>query len=157
MSTTVGEQTVLPPDDDDGLAGLTRVLAVSSSGDHASLVGPDGTTVALPEPVYRVLQGVVAAMAQGLAITVAPHNTLLTTQEAADLLGMSRPTLIKIAESGELPFILRGRHRRIQLTDALDYQDRMRVQRRDTLTKMMRDSEESGGYEATSGPPPVNR
>jgi excisionase family DNA binding protein len=152
MSTTLREQTVLPPEDDAGLVGLTHVLA-ADPGDRASLIGPDGTTVNLPEPVYRVLRDVVAALSQGLAITVAPHNTLLTTQEAADLLGISRPTLVKLAESGEIPFTLRGRHRRIRLADALEYQEAMRMRRPQTLRQMVSDSEESGGYEATSTPP----
>lgn len=155
MTASLREQTVLPPDDDTGVTGLVRILGASADVGHASLVAPDGTTVALPEPIYRVLRDVAIALSNGLAITVAPHNTLLTTQEAADLLGMSRPTLVKLAEAGELPYTKPGRHRRIRLADALDYQDRMRMRRRDVLDQMTRDAEDSGGYEATTGLPPT--
>lgn len=48
-----------------------------------------------------------------------PQNTLLATQEAADLLGISRPTLVQLLADGEMPYEQRGRHRRIMLSDLL--------------------------------------
>ena len=59
----------------------------------SGVYGPDGITVALPEPVYEVLQQVILAMARGQAVTIAPHNQRLTTQEAADILGIDQATL----------------------------------------------------------------
>jgi excisionase family DNA binding protein len=137
-------RTVLPPArNDPDLADL--VLAMRAS--QAKLVGPDGTQLTLPDEVYLVLRSVVDAMSQGLAITIAPHNTQLTTQEAADLLGVSRPTLVRLLEDGEIPFELRGRHRRVMLADIVDYQKRARVHRRATLDDMTRSAVEDGSYD----------
>jgi predicted DNA-binding transcriptional regulator AlpA len=66
----------------------------------ARLVGADGRAIDLPDEVARALTVVVAAMADGQAVTIAPHNQTLTTQEAAALLGISRPTLIRLLDAG---------------------------------------------------------
>ncbi len=87
-----------------------------------------------------------------MAVSIAPHNTMLTTQEAADLLNISRPTLVRLLVDGEIPFTKRGRHRRVMLRDVLDYQERTRRERRQTLDDMAAQAEESGLYEATSAP-----
>ncbi|MGB8020677.1 MAG: excisionase family DNA-binding protein [Candidatus Nanopelagicales bacterium] len=66
----------------------------------------------IPETVCRVLLQVLEAMKAGKAVTVAPQNTLLTTQQVADLLGVSRPTVVKLIENGELPAQTPGQRRR---------------------------------------------
>ncbi len=57
----------------------------------------------LPEEVYRILAGVVEALREGKVITIVPQTQRLTTQEAADFLGVSRPTLVKLLEQGKFP------------------------------------------------------
>lgn len=116
----------------------------------AALVGPDGQTVALPLEVFRVLRQVAQAMRVGKAITVAPIDQLLTTQEAANFLGISRPTLVKLLESGEIPFERPGtsRHRRLRLHDVLDYQERKRTRRLADLDELTREAAGVGLYEA---------
>ncbi|NLI85445.1 MAG: excisionase family DNA-binding protein [Propionibacterium sp.] len=118
----------------------------------AALVGPDGQAVPLPLEAFRVLVAVAAAMREGKAITVAPIDQLLTTQEAADFLGISRPTLVKLLESGEMPFERpgAGRHRRVRLQDLLRYRDRRRVERRAALDTLAREAVEDGLYDATA-------
>ncbi|MGN6599201.1 MAG: helix-turn-helix domain-containing protein, partial [Actinomycetes bacterium] len=92
------------------------------------LAGPEeGDQVELPESAYRALLLVVEAMAAGKAVTVAPQGKLLTTQQAADLLRVSRPTVIKLIDSGELPAETPGTRRRmIKLDDALACKARRR-------------------------------
>ncbi len=97
------ERTVLPPEHPDGLTGVLALLTPESAG-RATLTGPDGTRLELPGEVVEVLREVVAALSQGFAITVAPHQTVRSTSEAAQLLGVSRPTLARLLESGEIPF-----------------------------------------------------
>ncbi|MDQ3579157.1 MAG: helix-turn-helix domain-containing protein [Actinomycetota bacterium] len=144
MTAALEQHTILPPkDEDNALAGLTLLLS-GSKQDGAALVGPDGTQVPLPGEVYLVLRNVVEAMSHGLAITIAPHNTLLTTQQAADMLSISRPTLVKLLVDGEVPFELRGRHRRVLLADVIAYQERARDQRRAILDGLTRESGEDG-------------
>jgi len=122
-----------------------------------ALIDSNGARMELPEPVFEALLQVVTAMSQGLGVTIAPHNALLTTQEGADFLGISRPTLIKLLESGEIPFERRGRHRRVRLSDLLSYQDRSRSERGRVLDQLAQEGEEMGLYEATAGPPPRTR
>jgi excisionase family DNA binding protein len=144
MTAVLEQHTVLPPaDPSTALAKLDAVLSRAQPR-HAELVGPDGIRVALPEEIYQVLHQVVAALSQGMAITVAPHTTLLTTQQAADMLGISRPTLVKYLEEGRIPFELRGRHRRVLLADLLSYQQNARTRRRAALDEMTRDAEADG-------------
>jgi len=76
---------------------------------------------------------------------------VLSTQEAADELGISRPTLVKLLESGEITFTKPGRHRRVQLTDLRDYQQRMRQRRRDELVAMTQEAAEDDAYTNING------
>jgi excisionase family DNA binding protein len=96
----------------------------------------DGTKVALPEPLRTVLQDAAAAIADGRAVSVSRLDTVLTTQRAADLLGVTRPTLVRMLEAGEIPFTKPGRHRRVQLQDLVDFQTRQREIRRAALSAM---------------------
>ncbi|WP_238412629.1 helix-turn-helix domain-containing protein [Saccharothrix deserti] len=124
------------------IAALTRLRE-----DNAALVGPDGSRLELPAEVFEVLRDVVLAMSQGLAITVAPQHTVLTTSEAAHLLGVSRPTLVRLLEAGEIPFEQPNRHRRVRLVDLLAYQDRSRRARAAGLDEMVRAGEDDGLYD----------
>jgi len=77
-----------------------------------------------------------------------PHSSL-TTQEAADFLGISRPTLVKLLEQGEIPYEQPGRHRRVMFSDLLAYRQRRQEERRAALDRMTEDASEAGLY-ATS-------
>lgn len=142
-------RTVLPPEDLTGLRALASF--VESHGQRAALLGPDGERVDLPEAVYTVLVNVVQAMEGGRAITVAPTSTRLTTQEAADLLGVSRPTLVKLLESGRIPYERPGRHRRVRLADLLAYRDAASRERVTALDELTRQAASAGGYDNTAG------
>jgi excisionase family DNA binding protein len=116
------------------------------------LVGPDGSEIEIPDELFGVLRDVVDALSQGLAISIAPHNTMLTTQEAADLLNISRPTVVRLMLDGEIAYTMRGRHRRVMLRDVLEYRERTRRERRQTLDDMAAEAEDDGLYEATATP-----
>jgi excisionase family DNA binding protein len=149
MSNTLRERTVLPPEDPADLVRFARGLVDVKAPARAKLVGPDGAQIDIPAELYDVLRDVVSALSQGMAISIAPHNTMLTTQEAADLLNISRPTLVRLLTDGEIPHTMRGRHRRVLLRDILDYTERTRAERRSTLDQMASDAEDDGLYEAT--------
>src|SRR5262245_5330106 len=142
MSSTLRERTVLPPDDLAGLVQFARGLLRVEAPAKARLVGPDGSEIEIPDELYGVLHDVVTALSQGMAISIAPHNTMLTTQEAADLRNVSRPTLVRLLTDNEIPYTRRGRHRRVLLRDILDYQERTRSERRQTLDEMAASAEE---------------
>jgi excisionase family DNA binding protein len=146
--TALAEGPVLPPTDPSGqreLAELAELVSVAQG--QAALIGPDGQRVHLPSAVYDVLSQVILAMQAGRAITIAPLAQRLTTQEAADLLGVSRPTLVKLLEDGRIPFEQPGRHRRVRLVDLLGYQARRRDEREKTLRELVRHTEELGLYD----------
>ena len=148
MSATLPERTVLPGELPHRMVDL--LVALRSHG-RPALVGADGTRIELPQELYEVLTDVVGALSQGLAITVAPQHTVLTTSQAAEILGISRPTLVRLLESGEIPFEKPGRHRRIRLRDVLAYQERARRARAAGLDEMVRVSEDAGIYDIPEG------
>lgn len=148
MSTP--EHTVLPPKE--SLDDLVRMFNRMGAVPTTTLSGPNGEQLVLPPEVFEVLRGVVTAMSDGQAVTVAPVQHRLTTQEAADLLGVSRPTFVKLLDSGELDFEQPGRHRRVRLDNVLAYRERCSVQRRESLDRMVKIAEESGMYEQTAEP-----
>lgn len=150
-------ETYLPSSEDEASASsLANFLRVGDGG-LAALIAPDGTTIALSAQVHRVLVQVADAMAQGMGVTVAPHNAMLTTQEAADFLGISRPTLVRIIDRGDLEAVKPGRHRYVALQDLIAYQERVAVQRRQSLDEMARDAESAGLYDLLDGQPPLKR
>lgn len=146
-TTATMHSTTLPPEDLEPMLDLSHFLERVT--EPAVLVGPDGQTVGLPMEAYRALIDIVRAMSQGRAITVAPVDQLLTTQEAADFLGISRPTLVKLLESGRIPFKrpTASRHRRVQLADVVAYQRQSARDRSDALDTMTREAAEAGLYD----------
>jgi len=144
------ETTILPPEDE--AAFRTLVEQLRGSDEPAGLTLADGTRIRLPGEVAQALCGIVEALAEGKAVTVAPQHTTLTTQQAADLLGVSRPTLVKLLEEGSIPHTRPGRHRRVRLSDVLAYRDAMRHDAHDALAELADGSEEAGLYEETATP-----
>ncbi|MDA8360162.1 MAG: helix-turn-helix domain-containing protein, partial [Actinomycetota bacterium] len=102
-----------------------------------------------PDELRRVLTTVVSSMHRGQAVTLAPLAMRLTTQQAADLLGVSRPTLIKLLEEGRIPYETPNRHRRIRLVDLLTFQQTRQTERRQALSELTGDAQDLGVYEGT--------
>lgn len=82
-------------------------------------------------------------MQKGLSVTISPTSQPLTTQQPADLLGISRPTLIKALDHGKLPYTRSGTHRRLALTDALDYREQRRLEQYAAIDALSVDVDES--------------
>ena len=127
---------------------LNRML----QGGTPALVGADGEKVKLPDAVFRLLKDIVRNMQLGRAIVLIPENQQLTTQRAADLLGVSRPHLIKLLEAGELPYHKAGSHRRIYLRDFVAYQKRRDAERKLALDRIAKEAYEAGLYDRTGIP-----
>lgn len=115
---------------------------------RARLVGPGNEpAIELSGPVYSVLMEILNAMRQGSAISLVPVTQDLTTQEAAELLGVSRPHFVKLLESGELPFHTAGTHRRVYLKDLMAYKERRDLRRRDSLDRMAEKADAASLYD----------
>ncbi len=123
-----------------------RILAAHGHGDLRVQLD-DGQTLVLPRSVSRLLQHMLAAMADGNAVTLIPIHAEMTTQEAADHLNVSRPHLIKVLEREEIPFRKVGTHRRILFEDVQRYKAKIEADRSHTLDELARQSQELGmGY-----------
>ena len=104
--------------------------------------------IVIPLPALKLLAKVLKAMGEGKVISVVPIATEMTTQAAAEQLGCSRPHLVKLLESGEIPYTKIGRHRRVKLEDLLNYKATMKAKQEQLLIEMMDADEESGLYDS---------
>lgn len=114
-------------------------IALAKSGSSkAALVDPHGGTRPIPDEIFRILDQVTNALAAGEGITIVPQGVLMTTQQAADFLGVSRPTLVRLLENGDIPFDKPSRHRRVKLEDLVEYQNASRAKRGAALRDLRR-------------------
>lgn len=111
------------------------------------LVGPDGDAIELPERIQSLLVSIVENLRAGNGVSVIPLHAELTTVQAAELLNMSRPHLIKQIEAGEIPHHMVGTHRRLKLVDVLAYRDRLEAQANEALDAMTAEAEDLGLYQ----------
>jgi excisionase family DNA binding protein len=142
------------------VAEFVRVLDEAGLGNatgRPALVAPNGEVLELPDAMFDALRQVAMALSSGMGVNVAPLNAMLTTQEAADYLGISRPTLVRILERGEIPMEKPGRHRFVQLKYLIQYQERECADRRQALEAMIEDAESNGLYAKTDRPAPKTR
>lgn len=144
------DRTVLPPAAGSTLPDVSRAL---ESVSPTTLLSADGKTVVLPDELVAVLRDAAQAMEQGRAVTLATQHTVLTTQEAAAFLGVSRPTVVRLLRDGVIPFTQPSSHRRVRLADLIEHRDRTRHARRETLTALTREATAEGlpaeGFETT--------
>jgi len=104
---------------------------------QGELAGDDALVV--PRQAAVMLAQILGFLANGQGVTVTPSNAMLTTQQAADFLNVSRPYLIKLLESGEIPFEKVGTHRRVAFGELTEYKRRDDQERRraaDELTEL---------------------
>lgn len=92
--------------------------------------------VEIPAPAVRMLVDLLVEMAAGNAVTLIPVHAELTTQQAAEILGVSRPFLIGQLEAGKLKFHKVGTHRRIHFLDVMAYKQRMTTERKTALDEL---------------------
>lgn len=129
---------------------ISRVLedvAHTRGRKRCALVGPDGKQIPLPDPIFFLLERVAEVLARGDSITVVPIGKALTTQQAADLLNVSRQYLVRLLEEEKIPFTKTGKHRRLRIEDVLRFKATRDKSRRGKLAKLTEQSEETDdGY-----------
>ncbi len=103
--------------------------------------------IVLPLSALKFLEEVLKNISQGKIISIVPMATEVTTQKAAEILGCSRPHLIKILEEGKIPFTKVGRHRRIMFEDVVAYKRKMKEEQKQHIIDIMNADEEDGLYD----------
>jgi excisionase family DNA binding protein len=101
-----------------------------------------GEPLVLPAAVVRLLGALLTELAKGNAVTLMPHHAELTTQEAADLLNVSRPFLVSLLVNRQLPFHKVGTHRRVRFSDLMIYKRRRDAESEEALRELAALSQE---------------
>lgn len=109
---------------------LQKVLEVMDGKQQPMLIGPEGGHLQMPEALFHVLTKATRALLSGQSIQILSQGEELTSQAAADCLGCSRPYLVGLLDSGEIPFHFVGTHRRVALNDMQKY-----IQKRNQIRK----------------------
>lgn len=140
--TSVLERTITPP------TGAVSLAAMAEALEHSSPVAvefDDGSRAALPQDIAETFAHIVRTLAGGKGVTVGEVNETLSTGEAADILQVSRPTMVKFLDEGRIPFVRpAGTHRRVKLGDLMAFQAQLRAERKEILTAMTREATADG-------------
>jgi len=155
LSVSHSPNTTAPTAEEAALAVVSRQILTSylhqEKSSYTIKVMSDGKTseaVTLPAEALRLLVESLAQMAKGNAVKIVPIKKELTTSQAADLLNVSRPYLVDLLESGQIPFRKVGPRRRILYEDAIAYKNRIDAQREQTLAELAQEAQELNlGYE----------
>jgi excisionase family DNA binding protein len=115
------------------------------AGDEGAAAGPHHETVELPREAVEALLEIARALSQGRSLRIIPHEAELTTQGAAELLGVSRPHLIALIDRGELDCHMVGTHRRLNAEAVLEYRARRNAVRREAVRDAQRISADLEG------------
>jgi len=110
------------------------IRVIDAAGEHEA--------VRLPTAAYRLLIDILSEMAQGNAVSLIPVHAELTTQEAADMLNVSRPHLVKLLDGGTIPFHKVGTHRRVYYQDLVSYKNRIDADRTKALEELATQAQE---------------
>jgi excisionase family DNA binding protein len=151
FTNTMSGGTPSPDDREIARDSSRRLVRLIEQADKFRLqsadVGSPTESIALPLSAVRLLSEILARMGEGTAVTVIPMGEELTTQEAADLLSVSRPFVVKLIKEGKLPCRNVGRHRRIRCTDVLRYQHQSNAAQQAALDQLVAEGQDLGlGY-----------
>lgn len=104
--------------------------------------------IKIPLKALKLLAKILKATSQGQPISLVPIATEMTTQAAAELLGCSRPHLVKLLEEGKIPYTMVGRHRRVKFEDAMKFKKEMKMKQERVLIDIMKSDEDLGLYDS---------
>ena len=120
-------------------AQAVTVLAHARGGNSVlAIQREDGESVRLAPGIADLVIDLLGSVASGQTVMMVPAGAMLTTQQAADILGVSRPHLSKMLKTGKIPFVSVGSHRRVMRADLMAYIDRRDAARRAALNDLAR-------------------
>lgn len=142
------ERTITPTEDDRRLASessqFLEPVSILPHEIRMQFLDKDApqSAFSLPAPALRLLNEILKEMAKGNAVTLIPNNAMLTTQEAADILNVSRPFFIGLLEAGKMPYQRLGSHRRILFQDLMAFKEKTDVARADAMRQLTEEAQE---------------
>lgn len=105
-------------------------------------ISNDANFVYIPKKAFALLLEVLSNMAEGKSMTLIPSDADISTQQAADILNVSRPHIVKLLETGAIPFKKVGAHRRIELKDLIKYEKKIKAAKEKNLSFLAKQAQE---------------
>lgn len=139
---------------------MEQKVAIAFYGALAAIIGQIDTEeteieieetkekIKIPLRALKLLGDILKAMGEGKLISIVPVATEVTTQKAAEILGCSRPFLVKLLEDGKIEYTKVGKHRRIKFEDVMNYRQSMKAQQKKSIIDIMNGDEEIGLYDS---------
>jgi excisionase family DNA binding protein len=121
---------------------LIEHLAPYKGQDLTIYINGEGEPLTLHKDFLELMNEILIQTSFGKPVTIMPINAQLTTQEAADLLGVSRPFVVGLLEQGRIPYQKVGTHRRVLLGDVLRYQQQSRVAQKEAMAELQKEAQE---------------
>jgi excisionase family DNA binding protein len=119
--------------------------------DHGSaslkLIGAEGKEIMLPASILRLVYEALASAASGKRLRLVEEDEEVSPEKAAEFLQVSRPYLVRLLDNGEIPFHYVGTHRRITMSDLIEYKRKRKIKSKEALQRMTEVSEEMGLYD----------
>lgn len=104
--------------------------------------------IRIPLSALKLLSKILKEISQGRAVSIIPIATEMTTQAAAELLGCSRPHVVKLLEEGKIEYTKVGKHRRVKYEDVINYRNKIKSRQKKLIEEVMKADEESGLYDS---------
>lgn len=127
---------------------LASVIEQINSVQPAIEIEETKEKIKIPLSALKLLGDILKAMSQGKLISIVPIAAEMTTQAAAEILGCSRPHLVKLLEEGKIAFTKVGKHRRIKFDDVIKYRQHLKNQQKQNIIDIMNLDEETGLYDS---------
>lgn len=129
-------------------SALLTVIEQINSEEAAIEIEETKSKIKIPLRALKLLVDILKAMSQGKPISIVPIATEVTTQKAAEILGCSRPHLIKLLEENKIEYNKVGKHRRIKFEDVLKYKQQMKENQKQHIIDIMNFDEATGLYDS---------
>lgn len=127
---------------------LSAVLAQTNSKEIEIEIEESHERIKIPARALKLLNDILKSMSEGNPISIVPVATEVTTQKAAEILGCSRPHIVKLLEENKIAYTKVGKHRRILFEDILKYKNQMKAEQKKHLIDIMNFDEELGLYDS---------
>lgn len=129
-------------------SALASVLTLLNAEETEIEIEETHERIRIPLRALQLLSEILKAMSEGKPMSIVPVAAEVTTQKAAEILGCSRPHLVKLLEEGKIAFTKVGKHRRILLEDVITYKQQMKEEQRKHIIDIMNFDEEIGLYDS---------